>query len=253
MLDYVPLRHFVAGQPIRPLFVTISGAHLYGFPSPDSDVDLRGCHLAPIRDLIGVIAPVETVEPEGIVDGREVEMVSHEAGKYLRLLLRNNGYVLEQIFSPLVVVGDDFLARLRPLARRCITREHYHHYRGFLGTQRKLLDRQEPRTLKALLYAYRVALTGIHLLRTGEVEASLVRLADEYGLPYLHELIAQKSAEFAVADALDWDYHRGQLDELERRLDTAYAASTLPTERDRRAVHEFLVEVRLAALRDGKE
>jgi len=24
------------------LFATISGAHLYGFPSPDSDYDLRG-------------------------------------------------------------------------------------------------------------------------------------------------------------------------------------------------------------------
>ena len=28
----------------RPLFVTVSGAHLYGFSSPDSDIDLRGCH-----------------------------------------------------------------------------------------------------------------------------------------------------------------------------------------------------------------
>jgi uncharacterized protein len=32
------------GQPYPLLFVTISGVHLYGFPSPDSDYDLRGVH-----------------------------------------------------------------------------------------------------------------------------------------------------------------------------------------------------------------
>ena len=33
----------VADHPYPLLFATISGAHLYGFPSPDSDYDLRGC------------------------------------------------------------------------------------------------------------------------------------------------------------------------------------------------------------------
>ena len=32
------------------LFATISGAHLYGFPSADSDVDMRGCFRAPLAD-----------------------------------------------------------------------------------------------------------------------------------------------------------------------------------------------------------
>ncbi len=36
------LHRIVAAQPYPLLFATISGAHLYGFPSPDSDYDLRG-------------------------------------------------------------------------------------------------------------------------------------------------------------------------------------------------------------------
>src|SRR3954464_9086806 len=91
-----------------------------------------------------------------------------------------------------VVTGQGFLDGLRPLARRCLTRHHYHHYRGFLATQRKLLDKQEPKVAKAVLYAYRVVLTGIHLLRTGEVEANLPRLAQEYRRPFLADLMAQK-------------------------------------------------------------
>ena len=39
----------VEGHPYPLLFATISGAHLYGFPSPDSDYDLRGAHLLPLR------------------------------------------------------------------------------------------------------------------------------------------------------------------------------------------------------------
>ncbi len=38
------LHRIVDSQPFPLLFATISGAHLYGFPSPDSDFDLRGAH-----------------------------------------------------------------------------------------------------------------------------------------------------------------------------------------------------------------
>lgn len=246
MLDSEGLRQLVERQRYAPLFVTVSGAHLYGFPSADSDVDLRGAHLLPLADLVGLDPPQQTLERKLDLAGIEVELVSHDLGKYLRLLVKNNGYVLEQIFSPLVVAGQDFLDALRPLARRCITRHHYHHYRGFFATQRKLLDKQEPKIAKTVLYAYRVLLTGIHLLRTGEVEVYLPRLASEYERPFLVELIAQKQEEKGPARGLDWPFHDRQLGELESLLDQAFQESPLPQERDHRAVHEFLVEHRLS-------
>jgi predicted nucleotidyltransferase len=244
MLDVEVLRKLVEVQQYDPLFVTISGAHLYGFPSPDSDVDLRGAHLLPLRQVVGLDLPELTVERKLEQDGVEVELVSHDLAKYLRLLAKNNGYVLEQIFSPLIVTGEGFLEELRPLARRCITRHHYHHYRGFLATQRKLLHKQEPKITKTVLYAYRVLLTGIHLLRTGEVEANLAHLALEYQRPFLNELIAQKREEKGAAPNLDWACHEEQLRELESLLERAYQESTLPEERDRRALNEFLIRWR---------
>jgi predicted nucleotidyltransferase len=245
MLDLTALHQVVTGQDYAPLFVTVSGAHLYGFPSPDSDVDLRGCHLLPLRALVGLDVPNQPVERKFDHGGTEVELVSHDLGKYLRLLVKSNGYVLEQIFSPLVVTGQEFLEELRPLARRCITRHHYHHYRGFLATQRKLLDEQQPKRVKTVLYAYRVLLTGVHLLRTGEVEANLVRLAGLYRLPYVGDLIAQKREEKGTAPDLDWPFHDSELRALEALLDEAYRESPLPGERDRQAVHQFLVDYRL--------
>ncbi len=43
------LHRIVAAQPYPLLFATISGAHLYGFPLPESDYDLRGAQAPPLE------------------------------------------------------------------------------------------------------------------------------------------------------------------------------------------------------------
>ena len=58
----------------QPLFVTISGAHLYGFPSPDSDFDVRGCHLLPLPAVVSLSPQRETIVLlEGLAGDDEVE------------------------------------------------------------------------------------------------------------------------------------------------------------------------------------
>jgi predicted nucleotidyltransferase len=248
-LDLNALADLARAHVPRGLFLTVSGAHYYGFPSADSDVDLRGCHAAPVADLLGLRPPTETVERKLDLAGREVELVSHEAGKYLRMLCKHNGYVLEQVFSPLVVFGHDFLAQLRPLAKRCATRGCYHHYRGFLQSRLKVLEGQEVKKIKSLLYAYRVVLSGIHLLRTGEVRANLPELSQQFGLSFLDDLIRRKQAgEQDEATGLDWPWHRAELARWEGRLERAHAESTLPEEPPWDYVNRFLVGLRLEAL-----
>src|SRR5947207_3586144 len=97
------LKRIVAAQPYPLLFATISGAHLYGFPSPDSDFDLRGAHLLPLEKVVGLEVRDETVEDSRVIEGLEMDIVSHDLRKFFGLLLKKNGYVLEQLFSPLIV------------------------------------------------------------------------------------------------------------------------------------------------------
>src|SRR3982750_4772306 len=78
----------INAQPYPLLFVTISGAHLYGFPSPDSDYDLRGVHILPIREVAGLNVGPETLEVSGVFDGLEVDLVTHDAIKFFGLLLK---------------------------------------------------------------------------------------------------------------------------------------------------------------------
>ena len=172
------VRAAAAGHPYPLAFATVSGAHLYGFPSADSDVDLRGVHLLPAGERVPRRRgkPRDTVESTAVVDGLEIDLVTHDAAKFFALMLRPNGYVLEQVCSPLVVRDAPALAELRALAAGCVTRGHARHYLGFARTQRKLLEKHDPPRLKPLLYLYRVLLTGIHLMETGRVEANLPTL-----------------------------------------------------------------------------
>lgn len=245
MIDLQKWDQFVSTLEIEPLFVTVSGAHLYGFPSRDSDVDLRGCHQLPLAEIVGLRAVQQTYEKDGFHDDIEIDIVSHDIGKYLGLMVKNNGYVMEQIFSPLVVRGQAFLDKLRPIAERCITRHHYHHYRGFYGAQRKLIEKQEQKRAKQVLYAYRVLLTGIHLLRTGEVEANLLNLNKAAGLPFIQDLVDSKVTEKVAPKNLDWAFHAAELEKLESTLEAAFNDSTLPEDPQRDAVHDFLVGLRL--------
>lgn len=238
--------HTVESHPYPLVFATISGAHLYGFPSPDSDYDIRGVHILPARELLGLTQAAETIE--SMLPGPpEVDLVTHDAGKFFRLLLKRNGYVLEQVLSPLVVLSTPEHEELRHLARACITRHHAHHYFGFSESQWRLFEKEHPRRLKPLLYVFRVVLTGIHLMRTGDVEANLVRLNEIFALTYLHDLIARKldGAEQQTIDDTDVAFFQGEYVRLRELLETEAERTALPNESGaRKGLHELLLRVR---------
>ena len=236
----------VASHSYPLVFATISGAHLYGFPSPDSDFDIRGVHVLPPAEVLGLIRGQDTIET--MLEGPpEVDLVTHDAEKFFRLLLKRNGYVLEQVLSPLVVSTTPEHDELRQLARRCITRHHAHHYLGFSESQWRLFERDHPRRLKPLLYVFRVLLTGVHLMRSGEVEPNLVHLNEIFALPYLGGLIARKregAERQTIGDAdvafFQLEYHR-----LREMLIFEAERTFLPEEATaHRALHELLLRLR---------
>ncbi|MEO7300209.1 MAG: nucleotidyltransferase domain-containing protein [Verrucomicrobiota bacterium] len=281
----------VAAQPYPLLFATISGAHLYGFPSPDSDYDLRGAHVLPLDAVVGIEVRDETVQQEMIVtpdtssglrppspqsgEGQgplEMDIVSHDVKKFFSLLLKKNGYVLEQLFSPLIVHTTPEHAELKEICRSSgcesahshpsgsqsrltsaatgvITKHHSHHYFGFAETQWKLFDKERPRRVKPLLYVYRVLLTGIHLMHTGVVNANLVELNDEARLPRIADLIARKqSGENITLEDTDLVFHQREYERLRNELQAAHDASQLPelpSDETKKALNDLLIKIRL--------
>lgn len=246
------LHRQITEHPYPLLFTTISGAHLYGFPSPDSDYDLRGVHLLPLSEVVGLKPGHETVEKSGIHDGLEIDLVTHDAKKFFGLMLNKNGYVLEQLLSPLIVHAMPEHAELKSIAADCITRHHAHHYLGFAETQWKLFQKADPPHVKPLLYVFRVLLTGIHLMRSGEIEANLVRLNETAKLPYIPDLIECKTSgpEKGSLEQADLDFHGREYERLRAELQQAYETSHLPeAPRGTAALNDLLVRIRLGSAR----
>jgi predicted nucleotidyltransferase len=230
------------------VFATISGAHLYGFPSPDSDFDLRGVHLLPLEEIVGLTVHDETVEKSGIHDGLEIDLVTHDAKKFFGLMLKKNGYVMEQLLSPLVVHTTPEHEELKAIAAECLTKHHAHHYLGFAATQWKLFQKNDPPLAKPLLYVFRVLLTGIHLMRTNEVETNLIRLNETAKLSYISELIARKTGgpEKGTLESAHLKFYQQEYERLTVDLERASAKSRLPeTGSATGALNALLVRLRL--------
>lgn len=192
MIPYDKLSHITEQHPYPLLFTTISGAHLYGFASPDSDFDLRGVHNLPLQLLLGLEQGEDTYELANQDHGLDLDLVTHDAVKFFKLMLKNNGYVLEQLYSPLIVKSTPAFEELKEIAKGVITRHHGKHYVGFAQNQWQLYQKESPKRLKPLLYVFRVLLTGIYLMQTGRLEANLQNLNAEFQLPYLPDLMEQK-------------------------------------------------------------
>jgi uncharacterized protein len=82
MIPIEQLRAEAALHPYQLLFATISGAHLYGFPSADSDYDLRGVHILPVSEALGLLPKRETIEVEGLRGGLDMDLVTHDVMKF---------------------------------------------------------------------------------------------------------------------------------------------------------------------------
>lgn len=241
----------IANQPYPLLFATISGAHLYGFPSPDSDYDLRGSHILPVQEVVGLTPGRETIEVSEVRDSLELDLVTHDIKKFFSLLLKKNGYVLEQLYSPLVIHTTPEHEELKAIAKRCITRYHSYHYLGFARTQWRLFEKECPQRVKPLLYIYRVLLTGIHLMKTGEVEANLVKLNEVFKLPYIPELIARKlaGAEKSRLEDANLEFHLGEYERLRGELEEASSSSGLPESPSaKEALNDLLVRLRMVSI-----
>ncbi|MCC0178278.1 nucleotidyltransferase domain-containing protein [Waterburya agarophytonicola K14] len=247
MIDQQLVSEVIESQPFPLLFLTISGAHLYGFPSHDSDYDLRGIHVLPPQKILGLYPVRETIEISEVEAGLEIDLVTHDIKKFFTLLLTRNGYVLEQLYSPLIIKTTPEHRQLRAIASNCITRNHYYHYQGFAKNQWQLFTKKNVYEVKPLLYIYRVLLTGINLMNTGRIEANLVDLNQEFNLSHINDLIELKKAESekAIFQNTDLTFHQQEYQRLQGELETAFNNSHLPeTSSAKPELNNLLLEIR---------
>lgn len=90
-------------------------------------------------------------------------------------------------------------------------------------------------------------------MRTGEVQANLLTLNEEFRLPYIADLVARKLAgpEKSKLEDADMAFHESEYQRLRVELQSAHDASQLrelPSEETRAALNDLLVRVRARGL-----
>lgn len=233
------------GERRRHLVVALSGAHAYGFPSPDSDLDLKAVHIAPASRLLGLQRVELTAERMEVIDGVEIDYSSNEILPVLQGVLAGNGNFIERILGARLLEQSAELAALAPLVERALSKRVYRHYQGFAASQRREMEKTPTPAAKRVLYVLRTALTGAHLLDTGRVVADLSLLIDDYGFGEARALIEQKrNGERTSLDAGAAERWRGAVDRAFETLDRSFARSTLPEAAESAELDAWLVELR---------
>jgi predicted nucleotidyltransferase len=246
-------RRIVAEEQARRthLVVALTGAHAFGFASPDSDLDLKAIHIAPTRDLLGLRGVTPTFDRLEVVEGVEIDYTSNELGMALQAMLRGNGNFLERVLGPHTFLEDTRLGDLATLARRSVSRRVHRHYRGFATGQLREFEKPEGGTAKKALYVLRTTLTGAHALRTGEIDPDLNHHLRAAGFDDAEALLeVKRSGERAPLPAALRERWTARLQDAFTVLDAALEASPLPEappEDVERDCEEWLVAVRLAA------
>ncbi len=147
-----------ATDGVRLLMAVESGSRAWGFPSPDSDYDVRFVYVRP-RDWYLSLVPGRDVIEHPIVD--EIDLNGWEVRKTLGLLLKSNAVVSEWVESPIRYRRDDpFVGRLTALADELLDPRALAHHYANLGraASNRWLDRPGDVPVKRYFYALRPAL-----------------------------------------------------------------------------------------------
>ena len=147
-----------ADNDVQILFAIESGSRAWGFPSPDSDYDVRFVYARPADWYLSIAPGRDVIELP--IDG-DLDINGWDIKKALGLLLKPNPVLLEWLSSPIRYVWNaEVCSKLRGLAERvghgpsCL-----HHYLN-LGEslwKRHLLNEEEVK-IKRYFYVLRPAM-----------------------------------------------------------------------------------------------
>lgn len=157
-----------AKEGVRLLLTVESGSRAWGFPSPDSDYDVRFIYVRP-RDWYLSLTPGRDVIEAPIVD--DTDLSGWDIRKALGLLLKSNAVVSEWIASPIRYRPDDeIVGDLAALADSVIDARSMAYHYASLGRNAadRWLDGDGAVPVKKYFYALRPALAIRWLRREGK-------------------------------------------------------------------------------------
>ena len=235
----------------KPVYVILSGSHLYGFPSEDSDFDYRGMFIAKTNMFLGIRDfPKQLRREEG-----DLDIVLDEAKFACGKLISSNYNFLEHLYGEPIKSSPEHLELRKIIGDGAINRTGlYKSYNGVATSNyNNFILKGHNISSKKYLYVLRGLISGAHALRTGKIEPDINKLLDQY--PEVNELVELKKRGSEWTNVGRVPKYDKIVYELFKELGDAYSTSNLPDEQDvdvKDKLNDWLRKFRIRCL-DGNQ
>lgn len=241
------LKNVAVGNRGTLFNVYISGSHLYGWNSVDSDIDIRGSILLDKENFLGLKNAKEVFD---VKDEGNYDIVLFELKKLISLALKGNCNILEELNAPQLYKTASFVT-LRNMVNNAFGKNGiYNSYRGLAEFNYKKFIMQGRNTVKKYLYVFRGLMAGIYCLRTGKVQPNIVELNKHFKIEEVDKLLEIKLAGKEQEPLKDMDQALldKKINELFDMIDEAYIKSKIPekpAEEDIETIDKYLIKLRV--------
>lgn len=224
----------------------ISGSHLYGWNSKDSDLDIRGCFVLNKEEFLGLKKPIEVME---INTEGDKDIILFEVRKMIDLALKGNCNILEEINAPQLYKNASFVKLTQLINNSFGKNGIYNSYKGLAEFNYKKFILQGRNTIKKYLYVFRGLMAGIYCLQTGLIEPNIENLNKKFKIKEVSKLLELKRNGLESEPLKELE--DGKLDiiikDLFDKIDKAYLNSKIPEQADKEDIEEinkFLINLR---------
>lgn len=161
------LSKIAADKNITLLYACETGSRAWGFPSPDSDYDIRFIYMQDRDAYLSISEKKDTIE---IMDG-DLDITGWDLRKCLQLLKKSNASLIERFQSPITYFeATGFHQSFWELITRYYSpiAVFYHHFSLAQKFREDLKDKQEIK-LKSFFYLIRSLLSCYWITRNNSV------------------------------------------------------------------------------------
>lgn len=154
---------------IEILLACETGSRAWGFPSPDSDFDVRIIYKHNKDWYLSLTEEKDTIEC--FFENNDIDISGWDLRKSLRLLLKSNPPLLERIQSPIIYkVDKSFQKEIDSIARKTYSRiATIYHYLSMAKKAYEEVVNSKEYKLKRLFYALRASVACIWILEKEEI------------------------------------------------------------------------------------
>lgn len=151
------LTHIAQTKNVKLLYACETGSRAWGFPSPDSDYDVRFIYMHNCDWYLSLFEKKDSIE---IMDG-DLDITGWDLRKCLQLLKKSNAALIERFQSPIAYYTDEsFKQSFRELIEQYYSpiAIFFHHYSLAQKFWEELKDKEEIK-LKSYFYLIRSLLS----------------------------------------------------------------------------------------------